>query len=116
MTNQAPWRIGMRNGHNVNIIYAEDGESEFSDTSIASVFGLPQNCTMSEVEGNPRWAEGLKRAHVMAAAPDLLESLKVMTAFCRLKYGNLDPDVYAEIQKAEAICAKAEGKTHGTHL
>ena len=38
------------------------------------------------------------------------ELLEVMTALCRLKYGNLNPEVYAEIEKAEAAIAKARGK------
>jgi hypothetical protein len=42
---------------------------------------------------------------------DMLEALRTMTALCKLKYGNLDADVWAEIQRAEAIAAKAtEGK------
>jgi hypothetical protein len=43
--------------------------------------------------------------------PELLEALKVMTALCRLRYGNLDAGVFAEIEKAEASIAKAEGET-----
>jgi hypothetical protein len=50
-------------------------------------------------------------ARLIAAAPDMLEALRTMTALCKLKYGNLDADVWAEIQRAEAIAAKAtEGK------
>lgn len=46
----------------------------------------------------------------LASAPELLESLAVMTSLCRLKYGNLDEDVYAEILKAEAAIRKATGE------
>jgi hypothetical protein len=49
------------------------------------------------------------RRQLMDAAPGLLESLKIMTALCRLKYGNLDADVYAQIEKAEALIQNAEG-------
>lgn len=38
---------------------------------------------------------------------ELVELLSVMTNLCRLKFGNLDPDVYAEIQRAEATLSKA---------
>jgi hypothetical protein len=34
---------------------------------------------------------------------ELLQSLVVMTALCRLKYGNLDEGVYKEILKAEEV-------------
>lgn len=33
----------------------------------------------------------------------LEKSLTVMTSLCRIKYGNLDKDVYAEIEKAEQL-------------
>jgi len=46
---------------------------------------------------------------ILAAAPDMYEELKIMTALVRLKYGNLDTDVYKEILKAERIIAEAEG-------
>lgn len=36
----------------------------------------------------------------------LWRSLAIMTDLCRLKYGNLDREVYAEIEKAEEIIAK----------
>jgi len=49
-------------------------------------------------------------AQLLAAASELLESLAVMTSLCRLKYGNLDEDVYAEILKAEAAIRKATGE------
>jgi len=40
--------------------------------------------------------------------PELLEELKTMTALTRIKYGNLESDVYVEIKKAEAIIANCE--------
>lgn len=48
-------------------------------------------------------------AHLIAAAPDMLEALEVMTSLCRIKYGNLDKDVYNEILKAESALNKAKG-------
>lgn len=49
-------------------------------------------------------------ARLIESAPELLEALDVMTCLCRLKYGNLDEDVYAEILKAEAAIRKATGE------
>ena len=34
---------------------------------------------------------------------ELLESLRIMIGLVRVKYGNLDPAVYREIGKAEAL-------------
>ncbi len=52
-----------------------------------------------------------KRLNIMRnAAHQLLESLEIMTQLVRLKYGNLDKEVYAEILKAEAAIAAARGE------
>ena len=37
---------------------------------------------------------------------DIIRSMNVMTQLARLKYGNLDKDVYSEIEKAEILCNK----------
>lgn len=50
-------------------------------------------------------------AQLIASAPDLLESCKIMTSLCRIKYGNLDKKIYKEILKAEQAIAKAENHT-----
>lgn len=49
-------------------------------------------------------------AKLQATCDELAEALGVMTTLCRLKYGNLDADVYAEIQKAEAALARYRGE------
>lgn len=103
---KGPWHIGMRSGANSNLVFAHDGADQHHDTPICSVFGMYLHCDLHEQRDN----EGLANARLIAAAPELLEALKVMTALCRLRYGNLDADVYAEIQAAEAIVKKAEGE------
>lgn len=45
----------------------------------------------------------------IAQRDSLLEALKVMTSLVRIKYGNLDADVYKEIEKADAAIAAARG-------
>lgn len=40
--------------------------------------------------------------------PKLVAALGVMTQLCRIKYGNLEPDVYAEIEKSEALLMEIE--------
>lgn len=68
---------------------------------VADVIANPlvEICDQPHAEANAR---------LIAAAPDLLAALKIMTAFCRLKYGNLDELVWAEICKSEAVIKKAE--------
>jgi hypothetical protein len=63
--------------------------------------------TICQVFGSPTERENMANAKLIAAAPDLLEALNMMTSLVRIKYGNLDKDVYKEIQKAEAALTKA---------
>lgn len=78
---------------------------EDDDDRPMSILGL----TMDEVAGIDYGGAGRRLAQLFVVAPELLESLGVMTQLCKLKYGNLDKDVYAEILKAEAVLAKATG-------
>lgn len=56
-------------------------------------------------------AERKANARLIAAAPELLDKLRTMTSLVRLDYGNLDADVWQEIQETEALIAKATGET-----
>lgn len=66
-----PWVIG-RDGYNPDKIYADQ------DT-VAAVFGLPLHSTIGDVRGDNKWAQGLANARLIAAAPELLEVLILMT-------------------------------------
>lgn len=55
------------------------------------------------------------RARLAGCSPELLKQLGTMTFLVRLKYGNLDADVYAEILRSEAVLAKAEGRDVPCH-
>lgn len=50
-------------------------------------------------------------ANLVAAAPDLLDALKVTLAFARLKYGNLDEGANKAFEEAHAAIDKAEGQS-----
>lgn len=54
-------------------------------------------------------ATSAERDRRAACFDDLLEALAVMTGLVRLKYGNLDADVWGEVAKAEEAIAKARG-------
>ena len=53
-----------------------------------------------EVEANAR---------LIAAAPDLLDSLRSILGLAEIKYGNLHADVTVEFDKARAAIARATG-------
>jgi len=62
----------------------------------------------SNVDGDNIDKENKENAQAIASLPDLIEearrsinSLIVMTALTKLKYGNLDKDLWEEIVKAE---------------
>ena len=63
---------------------------------------IPPNGTESE-----DFVAGYMAAIRETAAPELLEALEIMTSLCRIKYGNLDKDIYEEILKAESAINKA---------
>lgn len=68
-----PWFVGSASEfgvHNPNLIQRQDGDS------IAQVYGMPMHARIDEVERDPRWAEGLANARLIAAAPDLLAALE----------------------------------------
>jgi len=50
----------------------------------------------------------LKEKEKNRTAPALLKALRMMTALTRLKYGNSEADIYAEIKKAEALITEVE--------
>lgn len=50
----------------------------------------------------------LTPAYAKAALDEIIQSLANMTALTKLKYGNLEPSVCAEIQKAEAIIERVK--------
>jgi len=72
-----------------------------------TISNKPANILNEEVF-NAHQDEADRQARIARAAPQLLEALEVMTSLCRLKYGNLDADVYAEIEKAEVAIASAK--------
>ena len=66
-----PWMVGVSSKYgtnNANIIFSNGGES-----SVATVYGLPMNTKLEEVDSH--YAEGLANARLIAAAPDMLEAL-----------------------------------------
>lgn len=51
-----------------------------TQSSVAQVYGIPAHTKLADVEADERYAEGLGRARLIAAAPDLLEALIAVNA------------------------------------
>lgn len=71
-----PWTVG-RNGNNPDTVYA-------GEISVASIFGVPLHTTLKDAQTyaakcngfGRRAAKALANAHLIAAAPDLLNTLE----------------------------------------
>lgn len=102
-----PWRVGMESGHNANVITAvSDGDG------ICLVYGIPQNRKVDEVGTS----SGIANAHLIAAAPDLMEALeRLLNAYLNIAdsgdAGNWDAEKESEVVTARAAIAKAYGET-----
>jgi hypothetical protein len=67
------WVVGSKSEYgtyNANMIFDSQGGS------VAMVYGLPSNTMLEKMNGE-QYADGKARANLIAAAPDLLETLKV---------------------------------------
>ena len=96
------WSVGDASGRNANMIWdCASGES------IATVYGIPTQWKLAEVQADPSCVEALGRAYKIAAAPDLLAALEE----CRnLMYADNPADGWADaIAAADAAIAKARG-------
>lgn len=109
-----PWSVGMSNGCNGNNVYA------IGDVGVASVYGAALHCTVKE---QPSWAgEAVANAHLIAAAPDLLDAVKWFVQNDDIHQGN-EPEEHLGgrswnevnaywiegLNKALTAIAKAEG-------
>ena len=101
-----PWRITDRYGvltYQVGI----DGRT------VCTVWPRQQGNRPSVVDTEP-WPEGEANARLIAAAPDLLESLRELAELAVLQFGMPPPGADGPLQKALAAIAKADGDTTWT--
>lgn len=101
------WHVGMKNGANANMVFEHVGENPWEDTPVCVVMEIPQNRSIDEVGD----AEGLANAHKIAAAPEMLEALKVaVTTIKNLQFELNTCYGDGALEEIEAAIAKAEGK------
>ena len=101
-----PWRITDRYGvltYQVGI----DGRT------VCTVWPRQQGHRPSVVDTEP-WPEGEANARLIAAAPDLLESLRELAELAVMQFGMPPPGADGPLQKALAAIAKADGDTTWT--
>jgi hypothetical protein len=112
-----PWTVGVAGRYgtdNANIIYSQGGEG-----SVATVYGLPMNTKLEDIDS--RYGQGLANARLIAAAPETAAErdrlrevnaellLELENALIIFKFGEDDKTVLAPkwVARAEAAIAKA---------
>jgi len=104
---KGPWTVGMRNGHNASMIFAND-----DNEAVCSVYDIALHTPLEDLK--ERDAKGLANARLIADAPDLLEALQnMMGLFDNAVYRRklAEDTLYSEsIATARAAIAKAIGE------
>ena len=109
-----PWHIGMREGHNANMILSYSGADQYNDPHVCSVSGIWINQPIDKV----RDCEGFANAAYIVAAcnayprleaerADLVAALRSMIA--ALEFNGIKADQYEKIGKARALLRQIEG-------
>jgi hypothetical protein len=92
------WTVGL-NGHNANTIYDEEGKA------VCQVYAVPLHTSVADVP--TRYADGLKLAYEIAAAPTLLAACEHILAI--LDHPKQSVSVF-DADKLRAAIAKAKGE------
>lgn len=105
---KGPWGLGMRSGHNGNLIYARDGKDSFEDSVICSIMGLWSYKDIDEQsDADPK---ALANGKLISAAPELLEALESLWETAQDR-GWLGRDDDSEgVNQVLAAIAKARGE------
>ncbi len=53
---EAEWRVGMRGGHDANVIYAYTGANEFADLGVCEVYRVPRWTAVEDAKREPGYA------------------------------------------------------------
>lgn len=96
-----PWEVDLENGE----ITANHKDSFAVLGTLYDVEDFP--CLENEEQF---LTERIANANLIAAAPELFQSLIDVLAFARLKWGNLNEDANTVMDKAAEVIAKARGE------
>lgn len=84
-----------------NTIYDSEGDS------VAMVYGLFQNSTLEELQKFPHCEKELKRAYVLAAAPELLEALE----YCRMVIDQMSEKAHGKADRVYCMQILKDGNS-----
>ena len=101
-----PWRITDRYG----VLTDQVG---IDGRTVCTVWPRQQGHRPSGVDTEP-WPEGEANARLIAAAPDLLESLRELAELAVLQFGVPPAGADGPLPRALAVIAKADGDTTWT--
>lgn len=76
---EGPWRIGMRVEGSGRILNA-DKIFDANDDAVCSVYGVPMHSSLDEFASDPKYADGVRMLHLIAAAPDLYAALELLSS------------------------------------
>lgn len=105
-----PWSIGNSAGYNASHVYHdEDG--------VCTVYGIFSHQSVKQVADDPRCAEGLANARLIAAAPDMLAEHEAIARLLSLVIhdlqGRVERDKLAALSqcldRSQSAIAKATG-------
>jgi len=100
-----PWRVGMRNGENANMIMACNGDDPLRDEPICQVYGVAMHQSVRQCSDDAGMPTALYIAHAANVLPELVKALEDIAEGCSFP----EDDVQRAVRdRARAALAKAQ--------
>ena len=81
-----PWRVGMRNGENANMIMACNGDDPLRDEPICQVYGVAMHQSVRQCSDDAGMPTALYIAHAANVLPELLEKIEKFVSYWERNY------------------------------
>lgn len=91
------------------MMHEQDSDLPPEGYEVVDEAGQPVFDNQTYYPGPPTPEQAAHIVHCVSNHNALVAALEVMAGLCVIKYGNLDPDVWAEIQKAKGVIEAAKG-------